>query len=119
MRLHIESLAYGGDAVGHLDDGRATFVRLGCPGDIEPVGFWLYCLAQSLLSSSRPEIRREFSPGNEDVGYIQGLLDSSAGYCSRAAAMAERQASRASTSSTESGESPATGASTGTTIPTA
>ena len=33
MRLHIESLAYGGDAVGHLDDGRAAFVPLGCPGD--------------------------------------------------------------------------------------
>ena len=34
MRLHIESLAYGGDAVGHLDDGRAAFVRFGCPGDV-------------------------------------------------------------------------------------
>ena len=33
LRLKIESLAYGGDAVGHLDDGRAAFVRLGCPGD--------------------------------------------------------------------------------------
>ncbi len=32
--LHIESLAYGGDAVAHLDDGRAAFVRLGCPGDV-------------------------------------------------------------------------------------
>lgn len=33
-RLHIESLAYGGDAVGHLDDGRTVFVPYGCPGDV-------------------------------------------------------------------------------------
>ncbi|HEY5540881.1 MAG TPA: 23S rRNA (uracil(1939)-C(5))-methyltransferase RlmD [Coriobacteriia bacterium] len=32
--LSIESLAYGGDAVAHLDDGRAAFVRGGCPGDL-------------------------------------------------------------------------------------
>jgi 23S rRNA (uracil1939-C5)-methyltransferase len=32
--LHIESLAYGGDSVAHLEDGRAAFVRGGCPGDI-------------------------------------------------------------------------------------
>ena len=32
-QLRIESLAYGGDAVAHLDDGRAAFVRFGCPGD--------------------------------------------------------------------------------------
>jgi hypothetical protein len=68
---------------------------LGCPPGVEPVGFWLYCLAQSLLRASKPEIRREFSPGNVEGGYIQGLLDSSAGYCSRLAAKAERQASDA------------------------
>jgi 23S rRNA (uracil1939-C5)-methyltransferase len=32
--LRIESLAYGGDAVGHLPDGRAAFVAGGCPGDL-------------------------------------------------------------------------------------
>lgn len=31
--LSIESLAYGGDAIAHLDDGRAAFVRMACPGD--------------------------------------------------------------------------------------
>ena len=31
--LVIESLAYGGDGVAHLPDGRAAFVRLACPGD--------------------------------------------------------------------------------------
>ena len=31
--LRIESLAYGGDGVAHLADGRAAFVREGCPGD--------------------------------------------------------------------------------------
>ena len=32
--LRIESLAYGGDGVGHLPDGRAAFVPYGCPGDL-------------------------------------------------------------------------------------
>jgi len=32
-QLYIESLAYGGDAIAHLDDGRAAFVTGGCPGD--------------------------------------------------------------------------------------
>jgi 23S rRNA (uracil1939-C5)-methyltransferase len=33
-KLSIESLAYGGDAIAHLDDGRTAFVAGGCPGDI-------------------------------------------------------------------------------------
>ncbi len=32
-KLYIESLAYGGDSIAHLDDGRAAFVTGGCPGD--------------------------------------------------------------------------------------
>jgi 23S rRNA (uracil1939-C5)-methyltransferase len=32
--LRIESLAYGGDAVAHLADGRAVFVPAACPGDL-------------------------------------------------------------------------------------
>ncbi len=32
-KLYIESLAYGGDAIAHLSDGRAAFVTGGCPGD--------------------------------------------------------------------------------------
>lgn len=31
--LTIESLAYGGDAIAHLEDGRTAFVSGGCPGD--------------------------------------------------------------------------------------
>lgn len=33
MRLEIESLAYGGDAIARADDGRTVFVAGGCPGD--------------------------------------------------------------------------------------
>lgn len=33
MRLVIESLAYGGDAIARADDGRTVFVAGGCPGD--------------------------------------------------------------------------------------
>jgi len=33
IELDIESLAYGGDAIGRLEDGRTAFVRGGCPGD--------------------------------------------------------------------------------------
>jgi hypothetical protein len=65
---------------------------LGCPPGVNPLTFWLYNLAQDLLRSSNPQIRHEFSPGGEWGGYIQGLLESSAGYCSRLAAIAERQA---------------------------
>lgn len=32
--LTIERLAYGGDAIARLDDGRTVFVEGGCPGDI-------------------------------------------------------------------------------------
>ncbi len=31
--VEIESLAYGGDGVGHLEDGRVVFVPGACPGD--------------------------------------------------------------------------------------
>ncbi len=34
VRLALESLAYGGDAVARLDDGRVAFVAFGCPGDV-------------------------------------------------------------------------------------
>jgi len=33
LTLDIESLAYGGDAIARLEDGRTAFVRGGCPGD--------------------------------------------------------------------------------------
>jgi 23S rRNA (uracil1939-C5)-methyltransferase len=33
ITLDIESLAYGGDAIAHLDDGRTAFVRGAVPGD--------------------------------------------------------------------------------------
>lgn len=34
VRLVIERLAYGGDSIAHLDDGRTAFVAGGVPGDI-------------------------------------------------------------------------------------
>lgn len=37
MRLSIERLAYGGDAVAAAPDGRVAFVRGGCPGDLVDV----------------------------------------------------------------------------------
>ena len=33
-RLTIETLAHGGDAVAHLEDGRVAFVTGACPGDV-------------------------------------------------------------------------------------
>ena len=33
ITLAIESLAYGGDGIARLEDGRTAFVRGGCPGD--------------------------------------------------------------------------------------
>lgn len=37
MRVTIDSLAHGGDAVARLDDGRVAFVRGGCPGDVAEI----------------------------------------------------------------------------------
>lgn len=34
MRLRLNSMGYGPDAVGRLDDGRVVFVRGGAPGDV-------------------------------------------------------------------------------------
>lgn len=34
MRIEVERLAYGGDGIGRLEDGRTAFVRGGCPGDV-------------------------------------------------------------------------------------
>jgi 23S rRNA (uracil1939-C5)-methyltransferase len=34
IEVHVESLAYGGDSVSHLPDGRAAFIPGGCPGDV-------------------------------------------------------------------------------------
>ena len=33
IELRVESLAYGGDGIAHDPEGRAVFVRKGCPGD--------------------------------------------------------------------------------------
>lgn len=37
MRVTIDSLAYGGDSVARLDDGRVAFVAAGCPGDVADI----------------------------------------------------------------------------------
>lgn len=34
VRVDVESLAYGGDGVGRLPDGRTVFVPASCPGDV-------------------------------------------------------------------------------------
>lgn len=34
MQIQVERLAYGGDGIGRLPDGRTAFVRGGCPGDV-------------------------------------------------------------------------------------
>ncbi len=37
IEIPIQSLAYGGDSVGRLPDGRAAFVAGGCPGDLAAI----------------------------------------------------------------------------------
>ena len=70
---------------------------LGCPPDMQPVKFWIYRLGQDLLNSPEPTVRKELGPVNAgphgmEWGWIQGLLESCGGYCSRLAAKAEREA---------------------------
>ena len=50
LRVTIESLSYGGDAVAHLEDGRAAFVPFGCPGDVAEIEI----VADKGRSSGRP-----------------------------------------------------------------
>ena len=37
FRTRIESLAYGGDSIARLEDGKTAFVTGGCPGDLVDV----------------------------------------------------------------------------------
>jgi len=60
--LHIESLAYGGDAIAHLEDGRAAFVRAGCPGDVVDVE-----IAEDHGRFVRAEIKSILEPSPERV----------------------------------------------------
>ena len=34
MQIQVERLAYGGDGIGRLPDGRTAFIKGGCPGDV-------------------------------------------------------------------------------------
>lgn len=34
MRIQVDRLAFGGDGIGHLEDGRTAFITGGCPGDV-------------------------------------------------------------------------------------
>jgi hypothetical protein len=68
---------------------------LSLPKDVDPVKHWIYCLGLDLGKSADPAIRNQLMGELAWGGNIQGLLESSVGYCSRLAAAAERQASAA------------------------
>lgn len=61
-KLHIESLAYGGDSIAHLDDGRTAFVSGGCPGDtveatiISDQGRFVRATTSEVLESSQDRV---------------------------------------------------------------
>jgi hypothetical protein len=63
---------------------------LKCPLELEPVRFWLYSLAQSILKSGRQEVQSEILGDIDSGGIVHDLLASSAGFCSRLAAEAAR-----------------------------
>jgi hypothetical protein len=63
---------------------------LACPPDLDPVAFWLFCLAQNLFGSSAREIAGEIIGDPETGGFVQDLLASSLAFCSRLAADSER-----------------------------
>jgi 23S rRNA (uracil1939-C5)-methyltransferase len=58
----IESLANGGDGVGHMEDGRAVFVRGACPGDrlrvavAEDHGRWVSGRIEEILEPSSARV---------------------------------------------------------------
>jgi hypothetical protein len=95
-RCRIDGGGRDGRLISDFEDvATQAAYALGCPQGVGPLGFWLFKLGQDLLKSLSPAIRAEFSPGGEWGGWIQGLLESSAGYCSRLAARAVRQESGA------------------------
>jgi hypothetical protein len=83
---------YDGTFISDFEDvATRAACALGCPLDVDAVPFWICCLAKDLLSARESVIRYEFS-GDDSVGRIQGLSESSIGYCSRLAAATEMQA---------------------------
>lgn len=58
----------------------------GCPHGVDPVSFWIFCLARD----REPEIMAEFV--GDQFGCVQGLLEASIWYCSRQASEAIRTA---------------------------
>jgi hypothetical protein len=67
-------------------------LALGCPPNADPVEFWLGCLCLDLLQNSPNGASRELLQPVPAGGFIVDLLGSSAAYCSRLAAMADRHA---------------------------
>jgi hypothetical protein len=64
--------------------------QLGCPSEVEPVGFWLYCLVRNLFESDRRELRSEILGDPESGGIVHDLAGSCIGFCSRLATESER-----------------------------
>lgn len=60
--VQIESLAYGGDGVGHLSDGRAVFVPLTVPGDTVRIH-----LTHTAERFARGELEEVLSPSKDRV----------------------------------------------------
>lgn len=60
--MNVESLAYGGDGVAHLPDGRAVFVPYSCPGDelairiTEDHGRWTRGAIEEILTPSAERV---------------------------------------------------------------
>jgi hypothetical protein len=64
--------------------------KLGCPPGQDPSKFWLHRLCENLLSSLAPEVRKEVLRTGHRDGIIQDLVASSASFCLRLEAHAER-----------------------------
>ena len=62
MRVEIDSLAYGGDGIAVLDDGRTAFVSGACPGDVAEIellsdhGRYVKAAVQSVVQPSPERI---------------------------------------------------------------
>jgi hypothetical protein len=98
-RLDDNKLAYC-DVDGGLDsEFRSKFeevttqaaIALGCPPDADPVKFCLFCLCSDLLQNSPDGGRGELLQSVPGGGFFVDLLASSAAYCSRLAAKADRK----------------------------
>lgn len=89
IELRLDSLAFGGDAVGRLDDGRVAFVAGGVPGDRVEAR-----VEEVKARHLRAEVARVLEPGAERVAPRCAVVDRCGGCQWQEASLAAQYAAK-------------------------